>query len=144
MPKGRREEKRPTDVIGAAVKVMKIATGEIPEYIDPETVKSAAAELGGVGKHGPPISARNGGRKLPARQQRARGQVSATNEPLIQAKPHSSMAMKALQLRRMHRHQGKIIGTPDRQHVTRGIAATCRFGCTCGGSPDLRMAFKEV
>ncbi len=34
MPKGPRGEKRPADVIGAAVKVMKIATGEIEEDID--------------------------------------------------------------------------------------------------------------
>ena len=34
MPKGPRGEKRPADVIGAAVKFMKIATGEIEEYID--------------------------------------------------------------------------------------------------------------
>jgi hypothetical protein len=31
MPKGPRGDKRPADVIGAAVKVMKIATGEIQE-----------------------------------------------------------------------------------------------------------------
>ncbi len=31
MPKGPKGEKRPGDVIGAAVKVMKIATGEIEE-----------------------------------------------------------------------------------------------------------------
>ena len=31
MPKGPKGEKRPADVIGAAVKVMQIATGEIEE-----------------------------------------------------------------------------------------------------------------
>ena len=46
MPKGPKGEKRPADVIGAAVKVMKIATGEIEEDIEPEPLKSAAAELG--------------------------------------------------------------------------------------------------
>ena len=34
MPRGPKGEKRPADVIGAAVKVMKIATGEIEEDID--------------------------------------------------------------------------------------------------------------
>ena len=34
MPKGPKGEKRPADVIGGAVKVMKIATGEIAEAID--------------------------------------------------------------------------------------------------------------
>jgi hypothetical protein len=47
MPKGPRGEKRPADVIGAAVKVMRIATGEDAEELDP--VKSAAAELGSRG-----------------------------------------------------------------------------------------------
>jgi hypothetical protein len=46
MPKGPRGEKRPADVIGAAVKVMCIATGEIDER-PPE--RSAAAELGSRG-----------------------------------------------------------------------------------------------
>lgn len=44
MPKGPRGENRPGDVIGAAVKVMRIATGEIQET--PEKLKNAAAELG--------------------------------------------------------------------------------------------------
>jgi hypothetical protein len=47
MPRGPRGEKRPADVIGAAVKVMRIATGEETEEVDP--VKSAAAELGSRG-----------------------------------------------------------------------------------------------
>jgi hypothetical protein len=46
VPKGPRGEKRPADVIGAAVKVMKIATGEIPEDIEAKPLASAAAELG--------------------------------------------------------------------------------------------------
>ena len=47
MPRGPRGEKRPADVIGNAVKVMRIATGEETEELDP--VKSAAAELGSRG-----------------------------------------------------------------------------------------------
>ena len=47
MPRGLRGEKRPADVIGAAVKVMRIATGEEEDDADP--VKSAAAELGSRG-----------------------------------------------------------------------------------------------
>jgi hypothetical protein len=46
MPKGPRGEKRPVDVIGNAVHVMRIATGEIEERL-PE--RSAAAELGSKG-----------------------------------------------------------------------------------------------
>jgi hypothetical protein len=46
MPKGPRGEKRPGDVIGAAVMVAKIATGEITEEA---TIRSAAAELGSRG-----------------------------------------------------------------------------------------------
>lgn len=44
MPRG---EKRPADVIGNAVKVMRIATGEETEDLDLD--KSAAAESGGRG-----------------------------------------------------------------------------------------------
>jgi hypothetical protein len=47
MPRGPRGEKRPADVIGNAVKVMRIATGEETEQLDP--MKSAAAELGSRG-----------------------------------------------------------------------------------------------
>jgi hypothetical protein len=48
MPRGPRGEKRPRDVIGTAVKVVKILKGEIEEDIDPP--KSAAAvELGSRG-----------------------------------------------------------------------------------------------
>lgn len=46
MPKGPQGQKRPADVIGAAVMVAKIATGEIEEKPQP---KSAAAELGSKG-----------------------------------------------------------------------------------------------
>ena len=48
MPRGPRGEKRPADVIGAAVKVMRIATGEEEEKL-PDSTKSAAAELGSRG-----------------------------------------------------------------------------------------------
>jgi len=48
MPKGPRGEKRSADVIGAAVKVMRIATGEEEEELD--RAKSAAAELGARGR----------------------------------------------------------------------------------------------
>jgi hypothetical protein len=46
MPKGPQGQKRPADVIGNAVHVMRIATGEIEEKPAP---KSAAAELGSKG-----------------------------------------------------------------------------------------------
>ena len=49
MPKGPRGEKRPADVIGSAVKVMRIATGEEAEGLDTDLVKSAAAEMGALG-----------------------------------------------------------------------------------------------
>ena len=47
MPRGPRGEKRPADVIGNAVKVMRIATGEEEELVD--SAKSPAAELGSLG-----------------------------------------------------------------------------------------------
>jgi hypothetical protein len=49
MPKGPRGEKRPADVIGNAVKVMRIATGEETEELETARAKSAAAELGARG-----------------------------------------------------------------------------------------------
>ncbi|HUI20588.1 MAG TPA: RNA-binding protein [Methylocella sp.] len=50
MPRGPRGEKRPADVIGNAVKVMRILTGEEPEDYGPETGKDKAAqELGRKG-----------------------------------------------------------------------------------------------
>ena len=50
MPTGPKGEKRPADVIGAAVKVMRIATGEEPEdYGDAPAKNPAAAELGRAG-----------------------------------------------------------------------------------------------
>lgn len=47
LPKGPQGQKRPADVIGNAVKVMRIATGEESEGLD--RAKSAAAELGARG-----------------------------------------------------------------------------------------------
>lgn len=48
MPKGPKGQKRPADVVGNAIMVAKIATGEIEEDIE-EKAKSAAAELGSRG-----------------------------------------------------------------------------------------------
>ncbi len=48
MPRGPKGEKRPADVIGAAVKVAKIATGEIEETTD-DGKNKAAVELGRKG-----------------------------------------------------------------------------------------------
>jgi hypothetical protein len=47
MPRGPRGEKRPADVIGNAVKVMRIATGEIEDET-PETEGKAYARAGGL------------------------------------------------------------------------------------------------
>ncbi len=49
MPKCPKGEKRPADVIGAAVKVMQIATGEIEEDIDDDGKDKAAVALGRKG-----------------------------------------------------------------------------------------------
>jgi hypothetical protein len=47
MPKGPRGGKRPADVISNAVKVMRIATGEVEDERAP--IASAAAQLGKLG-----------------------------------------------------------------------------------------------
>jgi hypothetical protein len=50
MPTGPKGEKRPADVIGNAVKVMRIATGEEVEILDSDDGKDPAAK--GLGKKG--------------------------------------------------------------------------------------------
>lgn len=48
MPKGPRGEKRPADAIGAAIKVAKIATGEIENDADPTNdLRDKSAKKGG-------------------------------------------------------------------------------------------------
>ena len=49
MPQGPKGEKRPADVIGAAVKVMQIATGEIEEKLTDDGKNKAAVDLGRLG-----------------------------------------------------------------------------------------------
>jgi hypothetical protein len=49
MPKGPRGERRPSDVIGAAVKVMRIATGEELDDREDAPALSPAAQLGKLG-----------------------------------------------------------------------------------------------
>ena len=49
MPKGPKGQKRPADVIGNAVKVMKIATGEDEEEYTEDGKNKAAVELGRKG-----------------------------------------------------------------------------------------------
>lgn len=49
MPKGPKGEKRPADVIGGAVHVMRIATGEITETTGAEGKDPAAVALGRKG-----------------------------------------------------------------------------------------------
>jgi hypothetical protein len=49
MPKGAKGEKRPADVIGNAIHVMKIATGEIEETLTDDGKNAAAVALGRMG-----------------------------------------------------------------------------------------------
>lgn len=49
MPKGPQGQKRPADVIGGAVRVMRIATGEEDDDSEDQTPASAAAQLGKLG-----------------------------------------------------------------------------------------------
>ena len=50
MPKGPKGERRPADVIGNAVKVMRIATGDEPEDLGADDGKDPAAKA--LGKKG--------------------------------------------------------------------------------------------
>ncbi len=49
MPKGPRGEQRPADVIGNAVKIAQIATGEIEDEIEDDGKDPAAKALGAKG-----------------------------------------------------------------------------------------------
>ena len=49
MTKGPKGQKRPADVIGTAIKVAKIATGEIDDTADDDGKNKAAQELGRKG-----------------------------------------------------------------------------------------------
>jgi hypothetical protein len=49
MPRGPKGEKRPADVIGNAVHIMKIATGEIEETLTDDGKNAAAVALGRMG-----------------------------------------------------------------------------------------------
>lgn len=49
MPKGPKGEKRPADVIGAAIRIARIATGEEPEQIEDDGKDPAAKALGKKG-----------------------------------------------------------------------------------------------
>ncbi len=57
MPRGPKGEKRPADVIGNAVHVMRIATGEIEESTPPDDGKDPAAKA--LGKKGGAARARS-------------------------------------------------------------------------------------
>jgi hypothetical protein len=48
MPRGPKGQKRPADVIGNAVKVAKVATGEEPEDYDTDDGKDKAAQCAGL------------------------------------------------------------------------------------------------
>jgi len=57
MPKGPKGEKRPAHVIGNAVRVMRIATGEeAEEFETTDDGKDKAAQSMGRGISGPPVS----------------------------------------------------------------------------------------
>jgi hypothetical protein len=49
MPRGPEGEKRPADVVGNAVKVMRIATGEETEVLTDDGKNAAAVALGRMG-----------------------------------------------------------------------------------------------
>lgn len=58
MPKGPQGQKRPADVIGNAVHVMRIATGEISETLKPKDVAAVARGKAGGVKGGPARAAK--------------------------------------------------------------------------------------
>ena len=69
MPRGPKGEKRPADVIGNAVMIAKIATGEIEDITTEDGKNAAAVALGRMGgkARAKGMSARDG-RKSPGRR----------------------------------------------------------------------------
>lgn len=59
MPKGPKGEKRPADVIGAAIKVARIATGEEPEDYDTPEQAGKDPNAAALGKKGGSARARS-------------------------------------------------------------------------------------
>ena len=82
MPRGPRGEKRPADVIGNAVKVMRIATGEEIEELETDRVKSAAAELGSRGGKARAIFDTRAAATGPGQSQCLRGQEARSAPPM--------------------------------------------------------------
>lgn len=79
MPKGPKGEKRTADVIGNAVKIMKIAMGEIEDMLDVKPGKNAAdAELGRC-------CARQEPEKFKLRQYRKSGPFAPGASPALQS-----------------------------------------------------------
>ena len=75
MPRGPKGQKRPADVIGAAIKVAKIATGEITEDVD-ENGKDKAAQSSGAAwreSAGKIAHARKSAPRSPRRRRRRAG-----------------------------------------------------------------------
>jgi hypothetical protein len=58
MPKGPQGQKRPADVIGNAVHVMRIATGEVTETLKPKDAAAVARGKSGGAKGGPARAAK--------------------------------------------------------------------------------------
>ena len=74
MPTGPKGQKRPADVIGNAVRVMRIATGEESDDTPDDGKSAAAKELGSKGgKKRAANSHRSGALRLPRRRRRSVG-----------------------------------------------------------------------
>jgi len=69
MPRGPKGEKRPADLIGNAVKVMRIATGEEEDVVTPASAGATLGKLGGEAR----------ARNLPPEQRQAIAQKAAAS-----------------------------------------------------------------
>ena len=83
MPKGPKGQKRPADVIGNAVKVMKIATGEEPEDYGAD---------GGKGKAAQSLERRGGKARAKALTRRSRFKFKLRHYPTVRHKPVSPIS----------------------------------------------------
>ena len=92
MPKGPKGQKRPADVIGNAVKVMRIATGEEEEEYEDDGKDPAAKALGAKGGEGAGVKAH----PRAAVSHCSKGSRSAVVERLIQQFGRTCYVMFAL------------------------------------------------
>jgi hypothetical protein len=109
--KGPRGEKRPVDVIGNAVHVVKIATGEIEDDLGkPPSGQEAAARAAGCGSPGNPPASISAPSRAPARAAWCRMVLAECFEPGHDCRIETVCALKGI----FHQAGGAFFAVLDR------------------------------